>query len=592
MNQHCSSGLPWTWRAIQLDLARHLETTAYIRDYAREARDLGFNQLVLYLEARVRTPSFAFRPRGDTYSLREMAGIVAHGARLGLDVIPVVSTLGHCEQFLACRELAHLSETRGGRGRFGPARGHGNVVCPSLAESRRFFETYLSELCQVFTGPHFHAGLDEVWDLGYCPTCRARWRREGLGALFARHVRWTRGVLRNLGKRMWIWDDFFEFFPERLDDIPRDVVMCHWCYDEEIRPEGAAAHFANRWRQDWLRLYARKGFDAMVCPCDRVPRNIEAFTAYAKNAPVKGGLLTEWGSSPRLHAAHGLSAALAGRLWRSAAFDPDRAWNAATRRCVPGADRGVREAVRLLASLDPPAGQRFNKAFLDGPLTHDEWLQRNAVRLAGERIAQAGVGQLPRHAQRTLQRLRWNAEMDDWQWALREVRFAALDPRTSATDRAQCAKRLAALERQYRELDRRYRRLWRQPARHARPQDRIGTRWHGLAAVLQDLRERLRADRKAGDGWLLLRLFLQDFYALACMSVEVQEDGRWRRALERAVLKPPSHSIRGHMGGHYTLYVPFRLKGAPRGVRLEVTGYGGQGHSCPKQVTGMAQLMG
>ena len=39
---------------------------------------------------------------------------------------------------------------------------------------------------------------------------------------------------------MMIWDDMFEFYPEALEDLPRDVVMCSWHYDNNITdlPQG------------------------------------------------------------------------------------------------------------------------------------------------------------------------------------------------------------------------------------------------------------------------------------------------------------------------------------------------------------------
>ena len=103
---------PWPWplRAIQLDVARHLESVAYIRRFTDDAARLGFNTLVLYLEGRVRTPTFPFRPKDASYSLEDMAAVVGHARKAGLEVVPVVSTLGHAEQFLTCRELTHLTK--------------------------------------------------------------------------------------------------------------------------------------------------------------------------------------------------------------------------------------------------------------------------------------------------------------------------------------------------------------------------------------------------------------------------------------------------------------------------------------------------
>jgi hypothetical protein len=130
-------GLPFVLRAVQLDLARHMETVDYVRRYTDFAAGQGFNTLALYLEARVRTESFPFRPREETYSLGEMAAIVEHARNAGMDVVPVVSTLGHCEQFLACKELAPLAEERDGRGRWPSPTPW--VFCPSLDGTYEFF---------------------------------------------------------------------------------------------------------------------------------------------------------------------------------------------------------------------------------------------------------------------------------------------------------------------------------------------------------------------------------------------------------------------------------------------------------------------
>ena len=86
MTSRISAGNPaWAIRAVQLDLARHMENVEYIRRYTDLAAEAGFNALVFYLEARVRTRSFPFRPRQETYSLDEMAGVVEHARGAGMD---------------------------------------------------------------------------------------------------------------------------------------------------------------------------------------------------------------------------------------------------------------------------------------------------------------------------------------------------------------------------------------------------------------------------------------------------------------------------------------------------------------------------
>ena len=88
-------------RAVQLDLARQKESPAFVTNYMNRVKAVGYNTVVLYLEDRVKTASYPYPADADSYSPDEMAGIVRFGTSLGLDVVPVISPLGHTERFLA-----------------------------------------------------------------------------------------------------------------------------------------------------------------------------------------------------------------------------------------------------------------------------------------------------------------------------------------------------------------------------------------------------------------------------------------------------------------------------------------------------------
>lgn len=107
-------------RAVQLDLARQKEPVGFVKAYMRRAKDAGFNTVFLYLEDRIKTPCYPYPDDADSYSVAEMRGIVDVGTELGLDIVPVVSPLGHTERFLAHKELAGFGEQCEGVGRFGP----------------------------------------------------------------------------------------------------------------------------------------------------------------------------------------------------------------------------------------------------------------------------------------------------------------------------------------------------------------------------------------------------------------------------------------------------------------------------------------
>lgn len=301
-------------RAAQLDLARQKETPGFIKRFIDFISAHNFNALGLYLEASVRTRSFPYGEEDISYSSDDMRRIVDYAAKRNIDVIPVVSTLGHAEHFLRHPQLAHLGELREGIcGRFYGT--HQSVFCPSLPETRDFLEQYLTEICEIFPSQYFHAGCDEVWDIAYCSRCRQRLADgESHADLYGRHLLESHKIISGkLGRRMIIWDDMFELYPEALDILPRDIVLACWQYQSNVdMPRG---HFNNRVRTDSFALYDRLGFEYLFCPVDENPAGISTFTRYACGHHPLGAWLTAWEKSDSFMFQHLPSFAHAGKLW-------------------------------------------------------------------------------------------------------------------------------------------------------------------------------------------------------------------------------------------------------------------------------------
>jgi len=306
----------WDLRGVQVDLARQMETVSYLCEFIDFIAEYNYNTLFLYLEGRIRTKSFPYPAVTESYTLEEMKEVVAYATSRNIDVVPILSTMGHAEKFLQFTEMEHLSEMReGGRGRF--AKGGYSNFCPSLPESYDFFDTYIGELCQIFPSPYFHAGLDENWDMGFCSLCRPRADgEEGQNGIFAKHITDTHALLAKYGKRMIMWDDMFEFYEGALHTIPKDIIMCCWQYCSMV--DVPKAHFANRRREDSLHLYGKLGFESLIGPITWMSRNVETFTNYASTKPTMGGLLTSWEKSCLFQWESYPTVAFAGRLWKNA----------------------------------------------------------------------------------------------------------------------------------------------------------------------------------------------------------------------------------------------------------------------------------
>ncbi len=302
-------------RAVQLDLARQMETIDFIKEFIDFITKAGFNTLVLYLEGRVRTATFSLLPPDESYSVEEMKEIVEYASQKNIDIIPATQALGHAEHFLQFEEMQHISELRDtdGRGRWTGACPVSTSFCPSLSETKTFLSEYFTELAGIFPSRYFNLGMDEVWHIGICDLCR---KHPGSQAgIFADHINWLYSVIsKKLGKRMMIWDDMFQHYPDVLNNIPNDIILCAWHYDAVMH--FPYWHFGTQPRVDKLNLYAKLGFECIICPADFTLRNTTTFTEYASSRPCMGALLTMWEKSDCFYNESFPAIAYAGNLWQ------------------------------------------------------------------------------------------------------------------------------------------------------------------------------------------------------------------------------------------------------------------------------------
>ena len=275
-------------RAVQIDLARQIETVEMVKRAFDAVALAGMNTVVLYLEDRIKTESYPWSPDAESYLPDQIREMVSYGDALGLELIPVVSPVGHTERFLRHPEMKHLAELRGKiAGAFNPEGVERYVAsCPRLPEAIIFYDAYISEVAQLFPSKYFHIGFDEIWDMGFCKLCKEAKPEE----LYLEAVLHYRELLTSLGKRVMIWDDMLEEFPWVLDQLPGDIVLCAWFY--QYTEQYPVARFSTSRSYDIFDEFERRGFSYLACPWEY--GSIESLTNYARKRKPLGMLLTNW----------------------------------------------------------------------------------------------------------------------------------------------------------------------------------------------------------------------------------------------------------------------------------------------------------
>lgn len=276
-------------RAAQLDLNRQKETMEFIRFYIDFLADNGYNTLLLYIAWRIKMNSHPYPTNEEAYTIDELKEIVDYAFKKGLKVIPTTN-LTFVNSLTRYPEMADMLED--GTRFWGSKRGN---FCLSNPKVYRFIEDYLSELAEAVPSEYFHIGGDECWDLGYCEKCTA----DGMdfdkeAAMYKTFILKCREiVVEKLHRRTIMWDDMFDYYPHLLPEMPRDIILAHWQYQEDVYT--SVGHFGNRHRENMLEKYEELGFNYLIAPATYLTSNGRTFSEYASRGKnLLGGLMTTW----------------------------------------------------------------------------------------------------------------------------------------------------------------------------------------------------------------------------------------------------------------------------------------------------------
>lgn len=303
---------------LQIDLARQKETLAYVKRYIDLAKKCGYNALIMYLENAVRTEDTAFFSEQESYSPEEISELVTYAEAQGIEVIPAFENLGHLEKFMKYPQFADIAECKDGAtvGRGLYPFELGTCGCTSNPRLYELMDKYITDVCKLFHSKYVHMGLDEPFDFAVCDRCKAQIEKGKTKAdLFYEHVMHSYHLIKNMGKTMLMWDDFFEY-ADIADRLPRDIILCNWNY--YFVTDEPSGHWTNRIKKDWFAYYDTLGFRYMFCAYANggsCTYNVDTLTEYAEKYSPFGAILTSWEKSDRFYMGTYPLTAYAGKKW-------------------------------------------------------------------------------------------------------------------------------------------------------------------------------------------------------------------------------------------------------------------------------------
>lgn len=290
-------------RGMYLDLRQNFPKFELLLSYFEMMAEFKTNKLIVEYEDKFPFEKYTFLRHNEfCFTDEQLAKLLETAHRNFIEIIPLQQSYGHLEYVLKHPQFKDLRETPEAPGE----------MCSCKSESIELAKTLIGEMIQKH--PHcnyVHLGCDEVWSLGMCDTCKARFggSRE---KLFIEYVNQLIDFVCSKGKKPIIWNDMLEkCSEEELAGLDNRVAVMIWLY----RPTGIRKNivrFTTMLRKFNLQVM---GGSAVRCNdaddtqnypkiADRI-RNIELWTDEAIESNISFMVSTNWATSFGMGAPYG-----------------------------------------------------------------------------------------------------------------------------------------------------------------------------------------------------------------------------------------------------------------------------------------------
>lgn len=287
-------------RLVHLDLKGAPPRMDFLLSLLPWLRDHGATGLLLEWEDMLPfSGQLACISAADAYSRAEVIALVREATRLGLEVIPLVQTMGHMEFVLKHPQFESLREEPGNYMDLCPlAAGAADLVVELV---RQVVALHSEEGCAPLR--YVHLGADEVFGFGSCAQCVNAIAREGGERLFTNHVLSSGvAVCTEAGITPLIWHDMLaNYSAEQLEPFRRaGVEVVVWSYLPHV-DDALPSGLWSRLRDSGLRVWGASAFKGASVPravwvptWRHIANHASWMVEVASMVPLQGMFLTGW----------------------------------------------------------------------------------------------------------------------------------------------------------------------------------------------------------------------------------------------------------------------------------------------------------
>ena len=218
---------------IHFDLKGSIPPLKAIMEQLTILRGYGYNGVMLEYEDRLNWRCWPCLGR-NAFSRREHEELLNHCRSLGLEVVPLIQSLGHFEWVLKHDRYRHLRENNSV-----------SELCPSWPETLERLFVWIDEVLGYHPGCRYLCiGGDEPFHLASCPVCRRRGAKMPYGktSVYLEHINAVCQRVIEHGVRPIIWADAFSRSgnTDLTKLLHSEVILAEWRYNGDLKAQEKA----------------------------------------------------------------------------------------------------------------------------------------------------------------------------------------------------------------------------------------------------------------------------------------------------------------------------------------------------------------
>lgn len=282
-------------RGYLQDITRgKIPTLKSLKKLADKLSEYKYNQMQIYVEH-----SFAFRKQkcmwsdADPITAEEILELDVYCKERHIELVPCMATFGHLYTSLEYNKDYKELETFGYEVDFSFIdRIFHNTLNVSNEDSFKFICDAIDEFLPLFSSDKFNMCGDETHDL-----CKDKSREllkgSDVGRVYTDFVLKLIGHIKSRGKRVMMWGDIIQKYPQYLAEFPDDMIFLNWMYDKEPN-EKITEMFAKTGKTQYV-CSATWSWNKFVNSLDFSFNNIRNLYLQGKKYGAEGVLNTDWG---------------------------------------------------------------------------------------------------------------------------------------------------------------------------------------------------------------------------------------------------------------------------------------------------------